>query len=209
MNPKIYPSLRKACIFFQKKGIWQVTFKALGHAKPGQDRTWGPDKPSNLGRKYIIWSSSPLLPQYYSNWIISPSRDEKIKYLKPPPSCCLLDSSTKLWSHFFMTRTVPTPWCSPKECGVFSFNVYQNLFSGSSPHYIEPLRLRSACIPWVVFFTSQYCQPAGTIIACSWYPSPSTTDYPLSWLVNLTPPPPRNKGLIAGLMKGNQWLITL
>ena len=33
-----------------------------------------------------------------------------------------------------------------------------------------------------------------------------------SWLVNQTPPghvpPPRNKGLIAGLIKGNQWLIS-
>ena len=184
-----------------------MTFKALGHAKPGQDRTWGPDKPSNLGRKYIIWSSSPLLPQYYLNWIISPSRDEKIEYLKPPPSCCLLDSSTKLWSHFFMTRTVPTPWCSvDSEClQSFHSTFYRNLFSGElmAPH-IEPLRFKVCLYTLCCFFS-----PAGTIITYSWCPSPSTTDYPLSWLVNLTPPPPRNKGLIAGLMKGNQWLITL
>ena len=36
-------------------------------------------------------------------------------------------------------------------------------------------------------------------------------DY-ISWLFNQPPPgprtPPRNKGLIAGLIKGNQWLIS-
>ena len=60
-----------------------------------------------LGKSFLAGGWTNPSERYYSNWIISPSRDETKKLLKPPPSFLLLLTLIALWPRNISAKAFP------------------------------------------------------------------------------------------------------